>query len=124
MLIYAHLQEDKTYIKIRKMDKAKMQEIISKFRMPNGEYTIIKHDEFGESEFYWEIEHVKSRKRFLLMNTYWHPGPEEEAKFYRENGYNVKKPILRKFETLEVPEDKDDPRRKYMYYDLYSIFEL
>lgn len=124
MPTYSHLQKDKTYIKIRKMDKAKMQEIISKFRMPDGEYAIIKHDEFGESEFYWEIEHVKSRKRFLLMNTYWHPGPEEEAKFYHENDYNVKKAILRKFETLEVPEDKDDPRRKYMYYDLYSIFEL
>ena len=102
---------------IYKMDNSKLGEIISKFEVP-----IEKYGEFGESELYWIIESQESHLKYLLVSTYWHPGVEEEINFYKENGIIIKKPILRKPETLEVIEDKMDPIRKYLYYDIYALF--
>ena len=104
------------------MSDSKLAEIVSKFEMPAGKYVVKKHDEFGESEFYWIIENQDEHLEYLLVNTYWHPGIEKEINFYKENGIFVKKPILRKFKTLEVATDKDDPIRKYLFYDLYALF--
>ena len=104
------------------MSEAKLDEIISKFEMPSRKYTIKKNDEFGESEFYWVIQNQNNSAQYLLVNTYWHPGLKTEIDFYKKEGFNIKKPIQRRVETLEVPEDKDDAIRKYLYYDLYVIF--
>jgi len=107
---------------IDKMDNNKLAEIISKFEMPDGNYLIQRHGEFGESEKYWTIENKIDHQLFLLVCTYWHPGFEKEAVFYKENGFNIKKQIPRKIDTFEIPSDKDDPIRKFLYYDLYSLF--
>lgn len=107
---------------IYKMDNSKLGEIISKFEVPTEKYIIEKYGEFGESELYWIIESQESHLKYLLVSTYWHPGVEEEINFYKENGIIIKKPILRKPETLEVIEDKMDPIRKYIYYDIYALF--
>ena len=87
---------------------------------PPGE----KHDEFGESGFCWVIEDSDTHLQFLLACTYWRPGIEKEMSFYKANGFNVKKPILKKINTLEVAEDKYNPIRKYLFRDLYAIFRL
>ncbi len=107
-----------------KMDRIKLNEIIAKFQMPEGEYVIIEHGEFGESELYWVIENEKERTKFLLINSYWHPGLEKEIDFYREKGFNIEKPILRKPETIETSENKKDSRTKYLFLFLYVIFQL
>lgn len=104
------------------MDNSKLAEIISKFDMPIGKYIIKTNDEFGESEFYWVIQNQNNSAQYLLVNTYWHPGLKTEIDFYKKEGFNIKKPIQRRTETLEFPEDKDDTIRKYLYYDLYAIF--
>lgn len=63
------------------MSDTKLAEIVSKFEMPAGDYTIKKHDEFGESELYWIIENRNDKTNYLLVCTYWHPGIEKEAEF-------------------------------------------
>ncbi len=107
-----------------KMNQSKLDEIISKFQMPEGEYIIIEHGEFGESELYWVIENKKGHAKFLLVDSYWHPVLEKEINFYKENGFNVARPILRKPETIEPSEDKKDLRTEYLFLFLYAIFEL
>lgn len=107
-----------------KMDQPKLNEVIAKFQMPEGEYEISENGEFGESELYWIIENKKEHTKFLLINSYWHPGLEEENNFYRENGFDIKRSILRKPETIGVSENKKDPRIKYLFLFLYAIFEL
>lgn len=107
---------------IYKMDNSKLGEIISKFEVSTEKYIIEKYGEFGESELYWIIESQESHLKYLLVSTHWHPGVEEEINFYKENGIIIKKLILRKPETLEVIEDKMDPIRKYLYYDIYALF--
>lgn len=106
------------------MNTIELAEIISKFEMPEGKYVVKEQDEFGESEFYWVVENNDNHLKFLLVCTYWHPGPEKEMNFYKENGIDVKKPILRRFSTLEVAEDEVHPIRKYLFRDLYGLFTL
>ena len=106
------------------MDKEKLKEILSKFQMPQGEYSIESEGDFGESENYWVIAEEETNAKYLLVSTYWHPGIEKEMDFYRKNGFNVKNPILRDFGSLEVAADKDDPNLKYQYFCEYSIFLL
>ncbi|MBR5939329.1 hypothetical protein IKZ77_02130 [Candidatus Saccharibacteria bacterium] len=105
------------------MGPARLRSIISKFQMPDGEYIVERGDEFGESEFWWVIKNSINDARFLLVNTYSHPSLEKEMAFYRENGFAVKRPVLRKPETLKRPRDKDDPVWKYLLWT-YAIFEL
>ncbi len=100
-----------------KMDQSKLNEIISKFQIPEGGYEIIASGEFGESELYWVIKNKKEHARFLLVNSYWHPVLEKEIDFYRENGFNIEKVILRRPETIETTEDN-------LLLFLYAIFEL
>jgi hypothetical protein len=104
------------------MDDDKLAKIISKFDMPIEKYTIKENGEFGESEVYWVIQNQNNSAQYLLVNTYWHPGLKTEIDFYKKEGFNINKPIQRRTETLEVSEDKNDPIRKYLYYDLYAIF--
>ena len=104
------------------ISETKLAEIISKFVMPSGKYTIEKNDEFGEGENYWIIKNRKNSSRYLLVATYWHPKFEEEKKFYKKEGFKITAQIPRRIETLEVPEDKNDSIRKYLFYDLYAIF--
>jgi len=105
------------------MNPSRLRSIVSKFQMPSGEYVVEKGDEFGESELWWIIKNSSNGMHFLLVNTYSHPSLEKEIAFYRENGFNVKKPILRKIETLKRPCDKDDPVWRYLFWT-YAIFEL
>ena len=110
---------------IEKMDNKKIMEIVSKFEMPDGDYILVRErDEFGEGECYWVIENISNHSKFLLVCTYWHPGVEQEIEFYQKNGFNIQKPILRKYDTLEVREDKNNPTRRYLFYDLYALFEI
>ena len=104
------------------MDDDKLAKIISKFDMPIEKYSIKKNGEFGESEVYWVIQNQNNSAQYLLVNTYWHPGLKTEIDFYKKEGFNINKPIQRRTETLEVPEDKNYPIIKYLYYDLYAIF--
>ena len=105
------------------MKPTRLRSVLSKFQMPDGEYVVEKGDEFGESELWWVIKNLSNGMRFLLVNTYSHPNLENEMAFYRENGFNVKKPILRKLETLKRPRDKDDPEWNYLFWT-YAVFEL
>ena len=91
--------------------------------MPDGKYTVEDGDEFGESELWWVVKNLKENKLFLLVNTYSHPGVEKEMVFYRKNGFNVKKPVLRRFDTLKDPKEKNDPEWNYLF-GMYAIFEL
>lgn len=105
------------------MDADKLKEVLSKFEVEEGEYKVAKEDELGESEFVFVIVDKKSPRKYLIANSWRHPGIEEEANYYRENGYPVKKPIPRKISTLEVPEDKDDSFWVYLY-SAYTVFEM
>ena len=109
---------------MKNMNKEKLTEIISKFEMPKGEYIIEKHSEFDESEFYWIIKNKENYQSYFLVCSYWHPGVEKEMAYYKKSGIAIKKPILRNAETLEIAGDKEDPIKKYLFYDLYAIFSL
>ena len=105
------------------MKPAKLQSVISMFQMPEGEYFLRGNGEFGESELFWVIKNQNTEANYLLVNTYSHHGAEKEMEFYRDNGFDVVKPILRRFETLENPDDKNDPKENYLF-GMYAIFEL
>ena len=105
------------------MPPEKLYGILSKFQMPEGEYVASKGDEFGESEFYWMIENKNTHSKYLLVNTYSHPSSEKEMSYYRKNGFNVKQPILRKIETLDDPNKKNDSEWNYLF-STYAIFIL
>ena len=104
------------------MGDDKLKSIISKFQMPKGEYTASYGDDFGESELYWVVEEKNTHKKYLLVNTYWHPKIEKEMAFYRENGFDVKKEIWRDPSTLTDGE-KQTSGWNYLYIT-YAIFEL
>ena len=105
------------------MNTIELAEIISKFEMPEGKYVIKKHDEFGESEFYWVVENQNDRSNFLLVNTYHHHGVEDEMSFYAKNGFTYIEPVLRKVKTLEYPKNASDDIFKYLY-QTYSVFRI
>ncbi len=100
-----------------------IEDILSKFQIPKGNYQIIKEDELDESEFIFIIEEQTSKKQYLLSSTYYHPGIKEESNFYKQHGYEVKNPIQRLTGTLEVATDKDDSFYKFLYIS-HTLFEL
>lgn len=105
------------------MTENELNEIISKYQMPEGRYSVEEEGSFGESEFFWVIQNQLTNQKYLLMNTYSHHGVEAEVKFYRECGFDNLEAIPRKIETLENTSDADDEIFKYLF-GLYSIFEI
>ena len=106
------------------MDNDNLTKIISKFKMPSGEYSIIDEKQLGESEDIFIIKHITTGQNFLIARTYFHPGIEQEIKYYQKNELNVIEPIARKPETLDFPEDANHPNLKYLFQDYYSVFKL
>ena len=107
------------------MDSLKLRYIISNFQMPKGNYVIVhERDEFGESEFYWIIENEDSKKRFLLVCSYWHPSKKDEIRFYEKHGFTIKNVILRKYSETFNNKKKRDTDAEYLLGDMYAIFEI
>ena len=105
------------------MSKDELKEVISKYQLPIGNYSIKKEGNFGESEFFWVIKNKTTNKEYLLVNTYSHHGIEDEIRCYQQGGFNSLEPIPRKIETLEVKSDTNGEIYKYLF-GLYSIFEI
>ena len=105
------------------MTENELSEIISKYQMPEGRYSLVEEGSFGESEFFWVIKNESTNKKYLLMNTYSHHGVEAEAEYYREEGFDNLEAIPRRIKTLEKASDADDEIFKYLF-GFYSIFEI
>ena len=105
------------------MTESKLSNIISKYKMPEGRYSVEEEGSFGESEFFWIIKNQSTNKKYLLVNTYSHHGVEAEVEYYREEGFDNLEAIPRKIETLENASDADDEISKYLF-GMYSIFEM
>lgn len=105
------------------MSESRLGEVISKFQMPEGQYSVVEEGSFGESEFFWVIKNQSTNQKYLLMNTYSHHGVESELECYREEGFDNLEAIPRRIETLEVASDAEDEISKYLF-GMYSIFEI
>ena len=105
------------------MTENELSEVISKFQMPEGRYSIEQEGSFGRGEFFWIIKNQSTNQKYLLMNTYSHHGVEAELEYYREEGFDNLEAIPRKIETLEIPSDAEDEISKYLF-GFYSIFEI
>lgn len=105
------------------MSESRLGEVISKFQMPEGRYSIEGEGSFGESEFFWVIKNQSTNQKYLLVNTYSHHGVEAELEYYREEGFENLEAIPRRIETLEIPSDAEDEISKYLF-GMYSIFEI
>ena len=105
------------------MTENELSEVISKYQMPEGRYSVEQEGSFGESEFFWVIKNQLTNQKYLLMNTYSHHGVEDEVECYREEGFDNLEAIPRKIETLENASDADDEISKYLF-GMYSIFEI
>ena len=105
------------------MTESELSEIISKYQMPEGRYSVDQEDFFGESEFFWVIKNQSTNQKYLLVNTYSHHGVEAEVEYYREEGFDNLEAIPRKIKTLEKVSDADDEIFKYLF-GLFSIFEI
>lgn len=105
------------------MTKNELSEIISKYQMPEGQYSVEQEGSFGESEFFWVIKNQSTNKKYLLVNTYSHHGVEAELECYREGGFDNLEAIPRRIETLELASDAEDEVSKYLF-GMYSIFEM
>ena len=105
------------------MTENELSEVISKYQMPEGRYSVAQEGSFGESEFFWVIKNQSTNQKYLLVNTYSHHGVESEIECYREGGFDNLEAIPRKIETLENASDADDEISKYLF-GMYSIFEI
>ena len=105
------------------MTENELSEVISKFQMPEGRYSIEQEGSFGRGEFFWIIKNQSTNQKYLLMNTYSHHGVEAELECYREGGFENLEAIPRRIETLEIPSDAEDEISKYLF-GFYSIFEI
>ena len=105
------------------MSESELNKVISKYQLPEDQYSIEQEGSFGRGEFFWVIKNESTNKKYLLMNTYSHHGVEAEVKFYRECGFDNLEAIPRKIETLENTSDADNEIFKYLF-GLYSIFEI
>ena len=105
------------------MTESELSEIISKYQMPEGRYSVEEKGSFGESEFFWVIKNQSTNQKYLLVNTYSHHGVEAEVEYYREEGFDNLEAIPRKIKTLEKVSDADDEIFKYLF-GLFSIFEI
>ena len=105
------------------MSESRLSDVISKYQMPEGRYSVEEEGSFGESEFFWVIKNQSTNQKYLLMNTYSHHGVEDEVECYREEGFDNLEAIPRKIETLENASDADDEISKYLF-GMYSIFEI
>lgn len=105
------------------MTENELSEVILKFQMPEGRYSIEQEGSFGRGEFFWIIKNQSTNQKYLLMNTYSHHGVESELECYREEGFSNLEAIPRKIETLEIPSDAEDEISKYLF-GFYSIFEI
>ena len=105
------------------MSESELNKVISKYQLPEGQYSIEQEGSFGRGEFFWVIKNESTNKKYLLMNTYSHHGVEAEVEYYREEGFENLEAIPRKIETLENASDADDEIFKYLF-GFYSIFEI
>jgi len=105
------------------MSESRLSDVISKYQMPEGRYSVEGEGSFGESEFFWVIKNQSTNQKYLLVNTYSHHGVEAELECYREGGFENLEAIPRRIETLENASDADDEISKYLF-GMYSIFEI
>ena len=105
------------------MSESELNKVISKYQLPEDQYSIEQDGAFGRGEFFWVIKNQSTNKKYLLVNTYSHHGVESELECYREEGFDNLEAIPRKIETLEKASDADDEIFKYLF-GFYSIFEI
>ncbi len=105
------------------MSESRLSDVISKYQMPEGRYSVEGEGSFGESEFFWVIKNQSTNQKYLLVNTYSHHGVEAELECYREGGFENLEAIPRRIETLEIASDAEDEISKYLF-GFYSIFEI
>ena len=56
------------------MSESRLSDVISKYQMPEGRYSVEGEGSFGESEFFWVIKNQSTNQKYLLVNTYSHHG--------------------------------------------------
>ena len=95
------------------MSESRLSDVISKYQMPEGRYSVEGEGSFGESEFFWVIKNQSTNQKYLLVNTYSHHGVEAELECYREGGFENLEAIPRRIETLEIASYTDDEISKY-----------
>ena len=105
------------------MSESRLSDVISKYQMPEGRYSIEGEGSFGESEFFWVIKNQSTNQKYLLVNTYSHHGVEAELECYREGGFEHLEAIPRRIETLEIASYADDEISKYLF-GMFSLFEI
>ena len=105
------------------MSESRLSDVISRYQMPEGRYSVEGEGSFGESEFFWVIKNQLTNQKYLLVNTYSHHGVEAELEYYREEGFDNLEAIPRRIETLEIASDADDEISKYLF-GMYSLFEI
>jgi hypothetical protein len=105
------------------MSESRLSDVISKYQMPEGRYSVEGEGSFGESEFFWVIKNQSTNQKYLLVNTYSHHGVEAELECYREGGFENLEAIPRRIETLEIASDADDEISKYLF-GMFSLFEI
>ena len=105
------------------MSESRLSDVISKYQMPEGRYSLVEEGSFGESEFFWVIKNQSTNQKYLLVNTYSHHGVEAELECYREGGFENLEAIPRRIETLEIASDADDEISKYLF-GMFSLFEI
>ena len=105
------------------MSESELNKVISKYQLPEDQYSIEQEGSFGRGEFFWVIKNESTNKKYLLMNTYSHHGVEAELECYREGGFDNLEAIPRRIKTLEKASDADDEIFKYLF-GFYSIFEI
>lgn len=105
------------------MTESRLSDVISKYQMPEGRYSVEGEGSFGESEFFWVIKNQSTNQKYLLVNTYSHHGVEAELECYREGGFENLEAIPRRIETLEIACYADDEISKYLF-GMFSLFEI
>ena len=105
------------------MSESRLSDVISKYQMPEGRYSVEGEGSFGESEFFWVIKNQSTNQKYLLVNTYSHHGVEAELECYREGGFENLEAIPRRIETLEIASCADDEISKYLF-GMFSLFEI
>ena len=105
------------------MSESRLSDVISKYQMPEGRYSIEGEGSFGESEFFWVIKNQSTNQKYLLVNTYSHHGVEAELECYREGGFENLEAIPTRIETLEIASYEDDEISKYLF-GMFSLFEI
>lgn len=105
------------------MSESRLSDVISKYQMPEGRYSVEGEGSFGESEFFWVIKNQSTNQKYLLVNTYSHHGVEAELECYREGGFENLEAIPRRIETLEIASYTDDEISKYLF-GMFSLFEI